>query len=213
MAISNFTVSLSTIPPRFSLVGRALQSILKQSIMPTSIELYIPRVYRRFPAHSFTLPDVPEGVTIEVVEEDLGPSTKVLYCARKYLGENKRIIYCDDDHFYGPRWTEKLLKSTAKHPNECIAACGSDITLEFSGVGRRDHGNPLPRVVHGSFPRGGIKYIHKNIPRWVWRECLGLLIHTKMFHPPMMNTIAKSGYADIAAGWGGWRCYPISLIN
>ncbi len=211
--VGKIVVSLSTIPPRFPFIGRVMRSIMRQSVMPTKIELYIPRFYRRFPTHSFYSPEVPEGVTIEVVEKDLGPSTKVLYCAKKYLGEHTRIIYCDDDQVYGPRWIEKLLQSTAKRPNECIAGCGHDISIDNSGVKCSERAQPTPRVTHRSFPQGGIKNLHKNIPRWVWRECLRVMINTKLIYPPMMNIATNSGYADIAAGCGGVVVQPRFFDN
>jgi len=201
-------VSLSTIPPRLQLVGRTLQSIMRNSVRPDNIELYIPRFYRRFPAHSFCLPEVPDGVKIEVVEEDLGPATKALYCAKKYRGKPARIIYCDDDQVYGTNWIEKLLRSAEKRPTECIAGCGHDIAVENCGLSTCGQGRPLPRVVHRQFPTGGIKYLPQNIPRWAWRECLRLMIQFKFIHPPMMKIVADSGYADIAAGCGGVVVLP-----
>jgi len=88
-------ISLSTIPTRFSLVGETLQCLLGQSIKADKIELWIPRSYRRFPDHVFCIPDVPDGITVKVSEEDLGPATKVLPCAKNYRtawGGGRRLL-------------------------------------------------------------------------------------------------------------------------
>jgi len=77
-------VSLSTIPPRFDKIGEALQCILKQDRAADEIHLYIPKCYRRFPEHAFCLPAVPDGVLVKVVDDDLGPATKVLPCAKAH---------------------------------------------------------------------------------------------------------------------------------
>ena len=75
-------ITLSTIPPRFAGIGPALRSLVAQRSRPEAVELYIPRSYRRFPDWGGGLPEVPEGVRIVRVDEDLGPATKILPAAR-----------------------------------------------------------------------------------------------------------------------------------
>jgi len=57
-------LSLSTIPPRFGMLGKSLNSLINQKRRADEIHIYIPKTYRRFPEHSFSIPDVPEGVYI-----------------------------------------------------------------------------------------------------------------------------------------------------
>ena len=54
-------VSLSTIPPRFPHLGEALKCLLDQTFLPDEIRVYIPKAYRRFPQHSFAIPEIPDG--------------------------------------------------------------------------------------------------------------------------------------------------------
>lgn len=133
--MTQVVVSLSTIPPRFPFIGQTLQSLLAQSVRPDRIEVWIPRSYRRFPEHAFCVPDVPDGVTIEVIDEDLGPATKVLPCVRKYRGTDTRIVYVDDDRRYWNRFLETRLQAATKKPDMCIAAIGSDVGFFLRGGG------------------------------------------------------------------------------
>ncbi len=203
-------VSLSTIPPRFAHIGATLRSLLNQSVRPDRIELWIPRTYRRFPTHPFTLPDVPDGVTIEVTDEDLGPATKILPCARKYRGTDTRIVYVDDDRHYWQDWLKSLLAPSIDRPGEAIAAVGHDLIgivktrtrLEWV---RRTIGpdEKRPRVKRHRARRGGLRNLPRNIPYWVGRE-----FKFRVLGKPPRYTIESSGYADIAEGYGGVLVRP-----
>ena len=103
-------LSLSTIPPRFGLLGKSLHSLTNQKRRADEIHIYIPKKYRRFPEHNFCLPDVPDGVSIKLIDYDYGPATKILPCAQAYRGTNTRIIYGDDDRFADTFWLDNMLK-------------------------------------------------------------------------------------------------------
>ena len=208
-------VSLSTIPPRFPFIGQTLRSLLNQSVRPDRIEVWIPRSYRRFPEHSFRLPDVPDGVTIEVTDEDLGPATKILPCVRKYRGTDTRIVYVDDDRRYWNRFLETRLQAAAKRPDMCIAAIGSDVGFFLRGGGGVDKikvtgwggggvkGNytRLPRIKPR---RGGLKNLPSNIPYWIRREIAFARDKGSRF----MLWPSDCGYADIAEGFSGVLVKP-----
>ena len=51
-------LSLSTIPPRFGMLGASLNSLINQSRKADEIHVYIPKVYRRLPEHNFFKPNV-----------------------------------------------------------------------------------------------------------------------------------------------------------
>ncbi|MGR3529078.1 MAG: glycosyltransferase family 2 protein, partial [Sulfitobacter sp.] len=95
-------ISLSSIPPRFGTLGVVLRSLVAQSAPLTEIRLNIPKAYRRFPQDSFSMPDVPDGVRIAVVDEDLGPATKVLPTLLDHAGTQMPIIFGDDDRVVHP---------------------------------------------------------------------------------------------------------------
>jgi len=69
-------LSLSTIPPRFNDLGTVPRPLLQQSADIASVTVYVPKSYRRFPDHEFCLPNVPDGVSVDVVDTDPGPATK-----------------------------------------------------------------------------------------------------------------------------------------
>ena len=120
-------VSLSTIPSRFHLLGATLKSILDQNIKIDTIEVWIPKSYRRFPQHAFYLPDVPEGVTVRVTDEDYGPATKILPAVQAYRGTDARILYCDDDHTMHRDWAQSFLVAAQKNPKCAVTISGCDI--------------------------------------------------------------------------------------
>ena len=51
-------LSLSTIPPRFGMLGMSLNSLINQKRKADEIHVYIPKTYKRFPEHNFCIPDV-----------------------------------------------------------------------------------------------------------------------------------------------------------
>ena len=55
-----------------------LQSLLVQAADVAAINLYIPQNYKRFVYVESDLPRLPKGVNLRVVDEDLGPATKIL---------------------------------------------------------------------------------------------------------------------------------------
>ncbi|MCY4446072.1 MAG: hypothetical protein OXC02_06405 [Rhodobacteraceae bacterium] len=191
-------VSLTTTPPRFQLVGETLQLLLDQDFPAHQIELYIPKTYRRFQEHSFCVPEVPDGITVKVVENDLGPATKVLPCVQNYRGHNTRIIYCDDDRSYPPYWLKRLIHTTKNRPDECIAAMG--YTVDMFGFKRKAI-HRKPRI---GFHGGGIRNIPKNIPFWLSR--IAYQIQNRTLQKP--TWLYKGGYVDIAEGFGGVSVSP-----
>ena len=77
-------ITLSSIPPRFDLIGPTLESLTAQSSPVDAVELHVPRSYRRFPDYDGRCPKVPAGVSILEAESDLGPASKVLHAVRRH---------------------------------------------------------------------------------------------------------------------------------
>jgi len=188
-----YVITLSTIPPRFPFMGRTLQTLLAQTRRPERVVLYLPRRYRRFPDYDGALPEVPPGVEIRVVEEDIGPATKVLFAAEEFRGSGLRLLYCDDDRLYQRDWAAKLLKAAKRHPDAAITAAGFDLgnlgmepgadqpRFEAWGYQRRDWYFRVNRLRDkiAAFPN---KPTGPRAPRGIYR---------------------RSGFADIAEGYGG----------
>ena len=192
-------VSLSTIPPRFSHIGETLKYLLDQKLLPDEIQLYIPKNYRRFPQHSFTIPEIPKGgrVVVKIVEEDLGPATKVLYCAKSHWGTPTRIIYCDDDRLLERDWLQKLILATNQNPNDAIAAWGKNLPIDI-----KNRRKPKGRIKKYSFGYN-IGYVARKVCHKS-KE----LIFRRPFSRPNKRRRFYPGYVDIAEGFGGVSIKP-----
>lgn len=117
-------ITLSSIPSRFSGLGRTLESLLRQRVPAEQIRLYVPRSYRRFPDWNGHLPRVPEGVLIVRCEEDFGPATKILPAIREFADQPVELLLCDDDRIYDRYWTARFLQARTAHPDCVIAGAG-----------------------------------------------------------------------------------------
>lgn len=118
-------ISLTTIPPRFSKIGKTLNSLLNQTTKIQNIWLNIPRNYKRFPKWDGVLPEVPNGIKIHRINEDLGPASKILPILNNPSAE-EYILYCDDDWEYEPTWAETFVFHKGKKQS-AIAASTFDV--------------------------------------------------------------------------------------
>lgn len=192
-------VSLSTIPPRFNEVGAALRCILNQNRRADEIHLYIPQQYRRFPEHAFCLPAVPEGVSIKVVEDDLGPATKILPCAKAHWGTNTRIVYCDDDRLPPKNWLGALLAASERRPDDAVVSSGDlfdryGISVSFY---KRN-----PRAIPRS-RRSDLRYYAARL-----RQFAHSAITLSKQQKPARHPFRQSGYIAFAHGLGGVSIRP-----
>ena len=110
--MTKLIISLTTIPPRFKYVQECLWSLLVQTAEVAAVNLYIPRGYKRFGYAESDLPKLPNGVNLRVVDEDLGPATKILPACREYLGQDVFILCCDDDKIYDRDWAQRFLNAS-----------------------------------------------------------------------------------------------------
>ncbi len=188
-------ISLSSIPSRFAALERVLASLCAQDAAGLSIELYLPRRYRRFPDHDGTLPRVPPGVELVLVDEDLGPATKILHAVERHRDSDPPILYCDDDVLYAPDWARRLLEAHRAHPAAAVAAAG--LNLDALGL-------DLPAV---DGPRAVLQRRARD-----WRYMAARAVQIVRYGgaarvPPEVKAIRRlvrrSGRIDIAEGYGG----------
>ena len=92
MKTNQLVISLTAIPPRFPYLRETLQSLLNQKARVSSVNLYLPRNYRRFAWDPSVLPEVPQGVNIRLVDQDYGPATKVLPAVFGVLAEGGEVV-------------------------------------------------------------------------------------------------------------------------
>ena len=187
-------LSISTIPPRFGMLGISLNSLINQKRRADEIHIYIPKTYRRFPEHSFSIPDVPEGVYVKVIDHDYGPATKALPCAKAYRGTNTRIIYGDDDRFADTSWLDNMLKCTDERPEDVIVSSG--MTLENYGLAAKN------QLFNPRAKRAKVKYDLNYLARRVRQKFLEITTNKKQYKPARCN-YSESGYVDIGLGVGG----------
>jgi hypothetical protein len=192
-------ISLSTIPPRFGAIGPCLQGLLQQRARAEAIELYIPHSYRRFPAWGGGLPEVPEGVTIVRVDEDLGPATKILPAARAYRGQTVELFFGDDDRVYAPDWTQSGLNLRRTHRNAALCGSGFSIRQRY-GYDAPDE--PRPRMLRPKEHFLTLGYQLTLLYR-IMRRSIGMPLPKP---PPAFA--ARSGYTDVLQGYGGVMVRP-----
>ncbi|AMY70857.1 glycosyltransferase family A protein [Frigidibacter mobilis] len=193
-----YVITLSTIPPRFPFVGHTLRALLRQTKRAERIVLYIPRRYRRFPGYDGALPEVPPGVDVRVVEEDIGPATKVLFAAEEFRGSGLRLLYCDDDRLYQRDWAAKLLRAGRRHPDAAIAGWGFDLGL----IGMTP-GSDQPRFEPLERRPRDLRYRINRL-----RDKIAAFPDKPSGPGQPRRIFRSSGFADIAEGFGGVLVRP-----
>lgn len=97
-----YVVSLTTIPSRHGTLSIPLQSILNQNPAPSKVLL---NVIKPGPSQ------VPGGVDLVLVPEDLGPITKVYYTLTDdSIPDSTVVLVCDDDCIKPQGWARRLLQ-------------------------------------------------------------------------------------------------------
>ncbi len=184
-------ITLSSIPPRFGLIGPTLEALVAQAGVD-GVELYLPKTYRRFPDWDGAVPKVPAGVTIHRCDTDYGPATKVLCAARRYRGEDVRLLFCDDDRDYRPGWAQGLLAEADRHPDHAVALAGWDIA---GHTGRTQHAHPRHERRSRTWD---MDYRRERL-----KQILSGQASVTLSQKPPRRIIAQAGFADVFEGYGG----------
>lgn len=184
-------ITLSSIPPRFGLIGPTLEALVAQRGVD-AVELTLPHSYRRFPDWDGTLPSIPRGVTIHRSDTDYGPATKVLCAAQRYRGQDVRLLLCDDDRDYRPGWAQALLAVADRYPDRAVALAGWDI----AGLSQRE-AHAAPRHARRS-RTWDMAYRGARL-----RQILSGQARAKLAQKPPRRIITQAGFADIFEGYGG----------
>jgi hypothetical protein len=192
-------ITLSTIPPRFEKIQPVLDSLLKQSVVAKEINLYIPKTYKRFGSYDINRLVVPENISIKIIEDDLGPATKILPCVREHRNEDVFIVYCDDDRLYAPTWLENLVDELRQRPGHVITASGAQLDQNYQIS--REAPVFTPRAVKKRV-KDDRTYLSKRFVQFMRRAC--------GFHAPKphRNIYERGGYVDFAMGVGGVALRP-----
>ena len=163
-------VSLTSYPARINAVPYAILSMLRQTMKPDKIILWLGT--GKFPDDR--LPEIFErvkasGVDIEF-REDLGPHTKYFYAVQEYPDDI--VITVDDDHIYDRNLIERLYRSYMKQPGCVHALTVARITFDDGGNMRKyvewEHpyaGNPgSTSHLYMAFGVGSVLYPPHSLP-------------------------------------------------
>ncbi|PPC90892.1 MAG: hypothetical protein CTY34_06070 [Methylobacter sp.] len=104
-------ISLTSIPDRFSKIHLCLESLLRQSIKPDYIYLWLSETETKIPNSLEKLKK--RGITISFCK-DIKSYTKIIYCLEQ--NPNALIVTADDDIIYPPNWLEELYLAYQKQP-------------------------------------------------------------------------------------------------
>lgn len=161
---SDIIVSLTSFPARISKVYIVIETLLRQTVMPNKIILYlsldqfsgiedIPKKLRKLCYKNLLI--------VKFVKEDYKPHKKYYYSINDY---DKNILTVDDDMFYPEDLIEILANSLDKYPNtiNCILAKkigikGSKIDLYKNWSSKNINPN-IPRFNLIPIGCGGVLY-------------------------------------------------------
>jgi hypothetical protein len=120
--IKNIIISLTSYPLRINYVHITIKSLLKQTIKPKKIILWLaesdfPKRNNNLPENLLLLQD--KIVKIEYYEKNIRSYKKLIPTLEKY--PNKIIITVDDDIIYKKNTIEKLYKNYLKYPKDIQA--------------------------------------------------------------------------------------------
>ena len=187
--MTRLILSVTTVPPRFPFVGENLSTLLRQTARIEAINLYVPRKYRRFDYKPEDLPKLPDGVNLKLIDEDLGPATKVLPAALEYRGQDVSILFCDDDKVYDPGWAQRFVDAARQRPDHAICEEGGWLEMPYYAG---DHWRS-PREPKPQFRKKDLWYrARRAASLGQWKP----------------SKTVSSGYVDILEGWGGVLVRP-----
>ena len=122
--VPKIVVTYTTLPDRYDLLHRSINSILGQTRPVDAIYLAIPKTCRRLNKVYTTLPkEITDSCTVVECDIDYGPITKIYGALVSESDPETIIISCDDDTIYDPMFIESIVKYADKYRD--IAICGT----------------------------------------------------------------------------------------
>jgi hypothetical protein len=154
-------VSLTTIPERLEKMSVATESLLRQTLKPDRIVLWLDeKLAGKLP--SWLRRQRERGLEVRFVR-DIGPYTKVIYALKEFAGD--LVVACDDDVIYPRDWLKDLAEAHAREP-QCVICHKARRMAVDPGGGLRPYnewkisGGDCPVPSFSIFPicTGGILY-------------------------------------------------------
>lgn len=129
--------NLTSIPSRFKYLQQIVDNLNVHNF--DEIVVHIPKKYKRFEG-SFKYPKL-KGARVNIVDEDFGAGTRIVYA------EGDIVVYCDDDTYYDPASSRKLLQK-CKDENCVVSGSGFNFKKYLLGDFSKKEGE-LVQVVEG----------------------------------------------------------------
>lgn len=119
-------ISMSLLPSRAEHATSTIKSLLKQSLSPNKIKIYIPQDCDKDPLpENFKLPEIYSNDLIEInYVKDIGPISKVLYTLEQHYKDDVYIITVDDDVQYPTDMVYNLVKNADSENKTAFAYRG-----------------------------------------------------------------------------------------
>ncbi len=126
----SITVSLTSFPPRLPTLHLCIKSLMRQTMKPDRIVLYLGADCEGIPLPQKLLALQKKGLTVKYVGGDLRPHKKYIYAMREYPEDF--IVTADDDLLYRKDMLESLWKAHLAHP-EALAASRVHLMKQSGG--------------------------------------------------------------------------------
>ena len=126
--MNKFCVSLTSIPPRFPVLEKTLNSIKNQNKKPDKIFLNIPKSFQRFEKVNYNFDHLLKKYDNLIIKycTDYGPGTKLLGSLNNVI-KYDYVILLDDDHIYRKEMLEIFYQEAQKNLNNSYSFCIYDV--------------------------------------------------------------------------------------
>jgi len=190
-------ITFSTIPQRVKNIDSTLASLCTQLGHGDAIKIYIPLIVKRLNKEisNNDIKAIAEiekkypRVSVQYIDEDLGPLTKMAYAVRDPIIRNNfdRVIFVDDDQVYDKNFLERFNKHYYLDKT-CLTQSGTWLN-RYTPYSRRTL-NP-----YGRPPRfKGFSYRIRRLAR--------------LFFVSKPSPWVKGGFIDLLEGWSGVSVDP-----
>jgi hypothetical protein len=124
--MSRVVIGYTTLPTRYDILIKSINSILSQTYKIDLIYLTIPKISTRLNKIYPPLPDyILSNCNIVRIKQDFGPISKLYGPLYNEYDPNTIIITCDDDVIFDKNHISTLIKHHKKFPNAVIGGTGA----------------------------------------------------------------------------------------
>ncbi len=139
-------VSMTSIPPRLPFIHLAIESVMRQTVKPDRIVLWLSKEYKKPEFGGFDWQNLPASLTnLEsrglgiAFTEDIGPFQKLIPSLKRFPDDI--VITMDDDVFYHSDTIEKLYKAYLKNGADFVYCRRSKIIRVANDGGFEPYGD------------------------------------------------------------------------